>query len=116
VPQVEPKRGDININTTFKRFLLNEDCYLTIEFGLPTKFVKIKKPKRIMFSVYPIKRKATLIYNNNGAAEQQEIDMLPLVENYPTYLTPNALVKRVRNVIQDEWNKVHKGKKPVYIQ
>ena len=115
-PSVETKKENINENATFKRFLLNESCTLTIEFGLPTRFVKIKNPKRMMFSVYPIKRKANLIYDGEESAEQQEIDLLPLVENYPTYLTPNALVKRVRNVIQDEWNKVHKGKKPVYIQ
>jgi len=115
-PSVETKKENINENTTFKRFLLNEDCNLIIEFGLPTRFVKIKNPKRMMFSVYPIKRKANLIYDGEESAEQQEIDLLPLVENYPKYLSFKDLVKRVRNVIQGEWDKLHKDKKPVYIQ
>ena len=88
------------------KILCLKDCAIKIKVGLP-RFIKLSKPKEILVSVYPIERKVKQIYKN-----EEEIDLLPLVENYNSRLSASKLVKRVKKVMQNEWNVIHKNKKP----
>jgi hypothetical protein len=109
----EEGRVEFDETTTFRRLLFNNLLVITIECKMPV-FMKIRTNDRpLLVSVYPIKRKTSGGYL--GEDDGQEIDLLSLINSRKNRLTKFELVKRVKEVIQNEWDDIHRNKEPSYI-
>lgn len=83
---------------------------VTIEYKTENAF-----PIKISIETHPITRYCSVMDNEDCYEVKEEMDILPILKEYPHSVRIETLLQRVCSSFQDSWNDIHKKTKIDYI-
>lgn len=105
--KMKPCKGGSN-----EKIFYDAGYIISFKMSEPTFFNLIENGKNEI-SIYTRAISRNVLVKNENIEEN--LDIFPLIDYYTNFLDFNDIIDRVEKILQEEWDNIHKNKKPNYI-